>query len=128
MVWDGTANGGFTSGAPWLPVKPPQLARNVAGQDGRQGSVLEHYRSAVAYRRNSAALRTGATRFLDLPEPILAFQRGEGPGALLCVFNLSPASLTLTSEGVSAPEGPSLLRICKTARCALAPTPPPSCR
>ena len=108
MVWDGSANGGFTTGTPWLPVKPPQLARNVAGQDGRQGSVLEHYRAALAYRRGSVALKGGRTRFLDAPEPVLAFQRGEGPGALLCVFNLSPASMALTVEGVAPPEGPSL--------------------
>ena len=108
MVWDGSANGGFTTGKPWLPVKPPQLARNVAGQVGQQGSVLEHYRQMLAYRRASAALRAGRTRFLDTAEPVLAFQRGEGAGALLCVFNLSPGAIALTVEGAAPPEGPSL--------------------
>ncbi|PJN94364.1 alpha-glucosidase, partial [Amaricoccus sp. HAR-UPW-R2A-40] len=32
MVWDDAPNGGFSTGAPWLPVKAPQAARHVAGQ------------------------------------------------------------------------------------------------
>jgi alpha-glucosidase len=69
--------GGFTDGTPWLPVKPPQRARNVAAQEGVPGSVLESYREMLAFRRLEWALRHGRSRFLDLPEPVLAFQRGE---------------------------------------------------
>lgn len=106
MVWDGSANGGFTGGnvKPWLPVKPPQLARNVAGQAGASGSVLESYRDMLAFRKASAALRTGDTTFLDLPEPILGFVRG---GELMCLFNLSPQAVTLTVAGMAAPVGPA---------------------
>ena len=74
---------------PWLPVKPPQLSRNVASQDGIPGSVLETYRQLLAWRRATPALRTGPTRFVDLPEPVLAFFRDGEEGGLLCVFNLS---------------------------------------
>ena len=56
MVWDASPNGGFTTGKPWLPVKAPQLARNVASQVGVAGSVLETYRAMLAYRRGSDAL------------------------------------------------------------------------
>ena len=34
MVWDASPNAGFTTGRPWLPVKPEQAARNVAAQEG----------------------------------------------------------------------------------------------
>ena len=107
MVWDGSANGGFSpeSVTPWLPVKPPQLARNVASQQGVAGSVLESYREALAFRRATKALATGATRFFDLPEPILAFTRGE---ALLCVFNLSPTPCVVTVDGVAGLTGPGV--------------------
>ena len=37
------------------------------------GSVLEHYREMLAFRRETAALRMGRTRFLDLPDPVLGF-------------------------------------------------------
>lgn len=104
MVWDESANGGFTSGTPWLPVKAPQLARNVAGQLGKAGSVLEFYREMLAFRRQTPALREGETLFLDAPEPILAFQRGEG---LVAIFNLSPQEGTIELEGAAQPIGPS---------------------
>ena len=99
MVWDASANGGFTTGHPWLPVKPPQLARNAASQEGVPGSVLETYRALLAFRRASPALRTGRTQFLDAPEPILAFRRDAGAQSLTCVFNLSPTRQSLTVAG-----------------------------
>lgn len=104
MVWDASAQGGFTTGTPWLPVKAPQLARNVASQSGVAGSVLESYRDMIAFRRDTDALVTGRTRIFDLPEPVLAFMRGD---ALLCLFNLSAEPVTLTVTGVSGPVGPS---------------------
>jgi alpha-glucosidase len=104
MVWDASANGGFTTGKPWLPVKAPQLARNVASQAGVAGSVLETYRAMVAFRKATAALVEGATRFLDLPEPILGFVRGD---AVLCMFNLSPVAQTVAVADVAGLIGPS---------------------
>ena len=108
MVWDASANGGFSTGKPWLPVKPPQLARNVAAQKAVAGSVLEHYRAMIAFRKTSAALRHGTTRFLDLPEPILAFSRTAESQTLLCVFNLGPKPMSVTVAGATGVTGPSL--------------------
>lgn len=104
MVWDGSAQGGFTSGVPWLPVKVPQLARNVAGQLQVDGSVLEAYRALLAFRRGSAQLRTGRSKFFDLPEPILGFRRGED---LACVFNLSTEPVNVAVQGMTGLVGPS---------------------
>jgi len=69
--------------------------------------VLESYRAMLAFRRGSAALRDGRTRFFDTVEPVLAFQRGEGVGALLCLFNLSPLPTQITLEGADTLVGPS---------------------
>ncbi len=99
MVWDATAQGGFTTGTPWLPVKPPQHARNMAAQSGIAGSVLETYRSLLDFRRKSPALRDGRTTFIDTPEPVLAFRRDAGADTLICLFNLSPVPVTLTLSG-----------------------------
>lgn len=105
MVWDGTAHGGFTSGTPWLPVKPPQLARNAAAQAQDPESVLNFYKLMLRYRRERSELRTARTRFLDLPDPVLGFTRGDG---LVCVFNLSPAETIIRINGLAALTGPSL--------------------
>jgi len=100
MVWDAAApNAGFSTGTPWLPVKPPQVAQHAAGQLGRDGSVLEFYRRMLRLRRESEALRTGATEFFDVAEPVLAFSRG---GAVLCVFNLSPVRREVVLSGAGA--------------------------
>jgi alpha-glucosidase len=94
MVWDDSKpNGGFSKAAKtWLPVKLPQNERAVSAQG--KGSVLDFYRSMLGLRRSEEDLRLGKTEFLELPEPVLGFRRGEG---FLCVFNLSsePVSLQL---------------------------------
>jgi alpha-glucosidase len=55
MQWDGTSYGGFTTGAPWLPLVDPADA-NVADQRADPGSLLSLYRDLLAWRR---AVREG---------------------------------------------------------------------
>ncbi len=112
MVWEAAApNGGFSTGTPWLPVKPPQMAHAADLQDGRPGSVLNAYRETLAFRRQSAALREGGARFLDLPEPVLALERVTVSEHLACVFNLSadPVTLTGTRDARLAGTGTGML-------------------
>jgi len=106
MVWDDGEHGGFSTGKPWLPVKAAQKARNVAAQEGRQGSVLEGYRAMLHFRRDSAALVHGQTRFIDVDEPVLAFERHTDEQRLLCVFNLSANPCTLHTDLVGTSVGP----------------------
>jgi alpha-glucosidase len=47
MQWD--ADGGFSSGTPWLPMVDPE-ERNVADQRDDPGSLLNHYRNLIARR------------------------------------------------------------------------------
>ncbi|WP_308917162.1 alpha glucosidase [Jannaschia sp. LMIT008] len=107
MVWEGgDPHGGFTKGKPWLPVKAPQLAHAVDGQEAANDSVLHHYRAVLAYRQGSAALRAGRTAFVDLPEPLLAFHRRAEGQALTCVFNLSTDTHRVSVDGAAALVGP----------------------
>lgn len=121
MVWDGSPQGGFTTGKPWLPVKAPQLARHAAGQTGVEGSVLESYRAMIAYRKASSALRLGSTVFHDLPEPVLAFTRQSPEEALLCLFNLSPLPQVLTLAGTGSPAPVSIGASLESGQLTLAP-------
>ncbi|MEM9436257.1 MAG: alpha-glucosidase family protein [Pseudomonadota bacterium] len=99
MVWEADAeNGGFSAEKPWLPVKAPQQARAVDVQEALNDSTLHTYRETLAFRQASAALRSGKSRFADLPEPLIAFTREADGETITCVFNLSrePASLMLS--------------------------------
>ena len=93
------------AGTPWLPVKPAQAAHAVAAQEGTD-SVLAAYRDTIAFRKSQPALRWGDTRFLDLPEPVLAFTRTQDERSLTCVFNLSAEPVTLNLSQDSALCGP----------------------
>ncbi|MEL0012411.1 MAG: DUF3459 domain-containing protein, partial [Alphaproteobacteria bacterium] len=101
MVWEADSpNGGFsTADKTWLPVKTPQMARAVSEQG--ENSVLAFYRAMLALRRTEPDLSLGRTEFLDLPEPVLGFTRGDG---FLCVFNLSPKAVSFALPEVVTPE------------------------
>jgi alpha-glucosidase len=108
IVWDASEdNGGFSSATPWLPVKPPQLSRAVSLQAQQNDSVLQHYKSVLAYRRATPELRSGKTTFIDLPEPILGFYRLQEASGVTCLYNLSPEPITLAVDGAADMDGPS---------------------
>lgn len=109
MVWEaGAPNAGFSSGTPWLPVKPPQAAHAADLQEGKKDSVLSAYRETLTFRRGSQALREGAARFLDLPEPLLALERLAGAERLTCVFNLSAKPVRVAGAAGAKASGPAV--------------------
>ncbi len=96
MPWDDSASAGFSTAPAWLPIPAEHLARSVQQQDADPQSVLNVVRHLLRWRRTQPALQVGGSRFLDAPEPVLAFVRGEGDDALLVVFNLSTAPVQWT--------------------------------
>jgi alpha-glucosidase len=101
MPWDqGRAPNGFTTGTPWLPIKPPQSALNVASQEGDPNSTLAFYRTILAWRKTHPVLALGDIDFCDTDEPILAFRRSSEDGDMLCVFNLSPHDHIIAMSGL----------------------------
>ncbi len=112
MVWEAdAAHGSFTTGTPWLPVKPPQQARAVDSQNDQPDSVLGTYRAVLGIRRDDARLHGRDFRFLDLPEPLLALERGKGPEVLSCVFNLGDQPVTLRVASDATLTGPHVARL-----------------
>ncbi len=100
MVWEKDApNAGFSTGAPWLPVKAVQAANSVDQQG--DNSILAFYKMMIAYRKASPVLTRGKTTFINLPEPLLAFTRTEGEQSMTCVFNLSNTPQTVDLKGKS---------------------------
>ncbi len=100
MVWvTDNEQGGFSDGKPWLPVTAPHLARSVAAQDGDGGSMLNHYRAALAFRRGHRTLRFGAMDEIAAAGNVASFIR-TGDETIFCAFNLGAEEASIT-----APQG-----------------------
>lgn len=117
MPWDGSAQAGFTTGEPWLPLNPDWRTRNVAAQEGEAGSMLHLYRALLRLRRAEAALAVGDFRLLDAPAGVLAYERFEAGRTLRIFLNLTATPVPLDWSGAclistldDRPTEPGLLR------------------
>lgn len=88
MPWDSSANGGFTSGTPFLPLAGPPHA-NVEEESTREGSLLSHYRRLLDLRNHTLALQVGSYEAVEGPTSLLAFFRHHPSGDRLVVVNFS---------------------------------------
>ncbi len=91
MPWTSDApTGGFSDGAPWLPVAMEHLPMSVAAQDGDPASMLNFYRKLLAFRHAYPALAKGDQEVAVASEDVFALLRRPLEGnAIYCVFNLS---------------------------------------
>ena len=100
MVWEAhNPHAGFGTGAeerPWLPVSGAQASQAVDLQENVPGSMLNHYRRALALRTSYPMLRTADQSPLAAEGQVLSFTRkGEGE-ELLCIFNLGDSEAEKT--------------------------------
>ncbi len=96
MPWVASApQAGFTTAKPWLPLGRDHAALAMDCQQGRDDSTLAWTRRLLALRRANPALRFGDCRFLDLPEPLLGFDRVADGRRVRCIFNISSTVTTL---------------------------------
>ncbi|HST66195.1 MAG TPA: alpha-glucosidase, partial [Mycobacteriales bacterium] len=98
MQWDASAQAGFTTGTPWLPVNPNHTEINVAAQRSDPDSVLAHYRRLIALRHDEPAVAHGDFTMLLPDDPsVYAFTRSFQDVQLLVLCNVSgtPAPVAL---------------------------------
>jgi alpha-glucosidase len=96
MPWTASsANGGFTTGKPWLPVPAEHLALAEDLQDKDPQSMLNFQRRIIHWRRTMPQLTRGDIVFFDVPEQALALRRDlpDHP-SVLAVFNTTAEALT----------------------------------
>jgi alpha-glucosidase len=89
LPWSRTGSGlGFAAGdaMPWLPQPVEWGELSVAAQLVRPDSMLSLYRAALAIRRAEPDLRQPGLTWLDSPDDVLIFDRGQ---RIRCVVNLS---------------------------------------
>jgi alpha-glucosidase len=92
MPWDGTAQGGFTTGAPWLPLNDDFPKRNVAALQGEKSNLLHLYRDLLALRRAEPALSVGDYGLIESRSDLLIYQRVFGARRFMIVLNMSASA------------------------------------
>jgi alpha-glucosidase len=88
MQWDATANAGFTTGKPWLPLSPDYETRNVAVEAKDPASPLSLYRNLIRLRQEHSALSSGGFRLVETEGDVLAYERFDENGRLAIFLNL----------------------------------------
>lgn len=98
IVWEkgNNENAGFSSAKPWLPISTPQRELAVDQQEATSGSMLQHYRKAIALRHAHQALKTGTQEHVDTVEDLLTFHRASTDEEIFCAFNLGDNDVVLS--------------------------------
>ena len=94
MQWNSEANGGFTTGKPWLMVNPNYEQINAAAQQHNPGSVYNYYRRLIALRSQMPVLIYGKFKDIDPANTkVFAYTRTQGAQRYLVVINFSEQPL-----------------------------------
>ena len=90
MLWDGSAQAGFTSGVKtWLPLVEDWEKFTVAAEHANAGSVLALYRALLVLRRAQVALFSGDISAVRAQHGVLSYVRG---GRFQVHLNLTDSS------------------------------------
>jgi alpha-glucosidase len=96
MLWDATANAGFTTGAPWLPLEPDYVTLNVEAQDSDSQSMLSLYKTLLKLRRATPALNVGSYKQVAATDEVLAFIREVEGQKFFVALNFTDKTSKLT--------------------------------
>ena len=100
MQWDATANAGFSTATPWLPLADDYSHENVANLDADVTSILSLYKALIELRRKLPQLVTGAYQPVAAQGDILLYRReGEG-GAVVVALNLGAEPVSIASSSI----------------------------
>ncbi len=103
MQWNTSANAGFTSGKPWLPVPPTAATVNVQDEQHDPTSMLAWYRELIQLKKTNPAMQHGENVMLDISnDQVLSWMR-QTPGAPAVVvsanFTAQPQTVNLAADG-----------------------------
>jgi alpha-glucosidase len=96
MQWDSSANAGFTTGTPWLPVPPTYKTHNVAEESKDPDSVLAFYKKVLKARRTNRALLSGSYKAINENDAkVLSYLRVGKNQTVVVALNMSDAPQTV---------------------------------
>lgn len=105
MQWDASANAGFTTGTPWLPVHADFAEVNVEAESADPDSVLNWYRRLAALRGSRDELLAGSyEELLPTSEQIYAYRRAGETSEAVMLANLSGEDAVYDAELVEGLE------------------------
>lgn len=104
MPWDDSANAGFTTGTPWLPLNLDWRDRNVAAEAADPASMLTLHRALLALRRAHPALAVGDVHLIAADGDVLAYERTYEGEKIVIALNLGARD-----HAVALPAGRLLL-------------------
>jgi alpha-glucosidase len=102
MRWDDSANGGFTSGRPWLPMGHDIGERNVARLQQDPCSLLWLYCSLIRLRKQEKALTAGSYVPMRSRDDMLMFKRSYAGAEFLIALNFSHDPRKLPFDATAA--------------------------
>ena len=104
IQWDSSANSGFTSGSPWLPLAADYAVHNIAAQAAEPQSMLNLYKQLLHLRRLHRCLSIGAYLTVEVTDSVLIFERLHENDRLLVALNFSaePVDIEHVVQGGSA--------------------------
>jgi alpha-glucosidase len=119
MQWNTSANAGFSTAKPWLPVPASYKTHNVASEQKDPDSIFNLYRNVLKLRRTNPALFDG--KYVALNEKdnnVLSYLRVEGDRAVLVALNMSgeaqKPSFDLSAQGFGSASPKVLLTTMKS--------------
>jgi alpha-glucosidase len=116
MQWDGSANAGFTQGAPWLPVPKSAAQINVESEKNDPNSLLAWYRSLIQLKKMNPAFARGENLMLDTENTkVLSWMRqAHGTAEVVVAVNFTAepqtVSLAASEAGMQARRLKTLLK------------------
>ncbi|HAQ57120.1 MAG TPA: glucohydrolase, partial [Acholeplasmatales bacterium] len=103
MQWSSAANGGFSSGTPWIKTNLNYPDINVAKQTADPASVLALYRTILNLRKHDPDIMGGVIRFLDIDGGDSFDYLNEGVDSdhlVVCNFSIEPHVRDLSGVAV----------------------------
>ncbi len=99
--WDESANAGFSTAAPWLPLDPNRAGRSVAALKEDPHSILRLYRALIALRRGSPALHEGRFERARTRGDVLLYERRSETDHVVVALNFGRDARDVSEDGVS---------------------------
>jgi alpha-glucosidase len=101
MQWDASAQSGFTTGVPWLPLAEDAVHENVENLAADAHSLLNLYRALIDLRKATPQLVAGGYVAVMTTGDLLAYRREYQGEALLVVLNLASDPIAIASDAIA---------------------------